>query len=389
MSSTPTVINMCALDFSDTQTAETRCQCKDTGWQLLMTIYPQGVCPGSAAASADGPAIQSAAMSQAQSGYGAEPPAVPGLSASGVSFGFFDHLELSGRPAPGDGASALFLGSSRFGPGAGMSSGHRLASPAAQTEVPTDDSSTHSCISTGTFGPRGVQTMLGGVAAGGLVSALTGGDGDRQGAIRPTQTSVNSQLGDLFQPGHPIVSAFAPEQDQDQSAGGGADSDSFLRLCQDPSSHVPSSSSFGSADTKVFHGSVLSGRGGAGYYFRQWPELLPPCLPSTGYKGWRGAAQVPGGVGYQMVGRTAGPRPNAVRRPLPVVGWCHVGSSSGPITDSYPADGRLALRHLATLYPDTRYGVDSASNGDEMVPSQVICGRVRPWWLGQFGRMGG
>ncbi len=111
-SSTPTVINLCDLDFSDTLTAEARCPCKDTGWQFLMTIYPEGIFPGSAAVSVDGPATQSAAVAQAQGRYGAELPAVPGLPASGVSFGFFDYPELSGGPAPGDGASMLFLGSS-------------------------------------------------------------------------------------------------------------------------------------------------------------------------------------------------------------------------------------------------------------------------------------
>ncbi len=45
---------------------------------------------------------------------------------------------------------------------------------------------------------------------------------------------------------------------------------------------------------------------------RQWPGSLLLCLPSTGYDGRRGAAQVPGGVGYQMVGSPAGPRSNAV-----------------------------------------------------------------------------
>ncbi len=91
---------------------------------------------------------------------------------------------------------------------------------------------------------------------------------------------VNSQLGDALGPGCSFVSAPAPEQDKVRSAaGGGADSDSFVHLCQGLSSYVSSSSSFGSVDMKVFHGSALCGRAGAGYYLRQWPESLLPVCP--------------------------------------------------------------------------------------------------------------
>ncbi len=41
-SSTPTVINLCDLDFSDTPTAEARCPCKDSGRQLLQPSTQRG-----------------------------------------------------------------------------------------------------------------------------------------------------------------------------------------------------------------------------------------------------------------------------------------------------------------------------------------------------------
>ncbi len=385
-SSEPTQIRLRDLDFSGSPPGETRCPGEDIGAWLLVTIYPEGLQSQSSALSVDDTSAGFGSMAGGQGDVGSEPTVVLGVPASRVFAGGIDNSVLSVGGATRDGPSLVLLDSVGLTGGADLPPSYQMSFSCPSAEVTYNNGSAVSDVSTVVAGSSGVQLVLGGFSARGLVPAAPWGAGSRQGSLRLSEAPFTFQSSCGPGPGPVSDVGTAPLQIKDGPEGFcWPDLGSYVCVLPSILSDMPSACCFRAVDAE---GSVTGSSS-------QWPPNGgPPVWPQQQQtpfvfsNRWSGSAQGSGGVSDQMVGFSFRSRSNAVLWPLTAQGWSDVSSSSRPIGGDDSAAGWLAVRHLAALHPDARLGAGRQGSQYGAVPGAVNGCGPEGWWLRQFGGMG-